>query len=134
MLLDWTGEFDVWLDRLTERADRGDHIAARTLALVTAELEVLQELDGEPDDDTATLKRVRQSRRNQIWRVAHGYDPEVAVRLIAWFPPDQRDTVVVALFAGDKARMGDVFYDSVGTRADAAIASYLHATEGEDHE
>lgn len=134
MLLDWTGEFDAWLDRLTERADRGEHIAVRTLTLVTAELEVLQELDGEPDEDTATLKRVRQSRRNQVWRVAHAYEQDVAVRLIAWFPPEKSNTVVVALFAGDKARMGDVFYDSVGTRADAAIASYLHATEGGDHD
>jgi hypothetical protein len=89
----------------------------RTLATVVAELDVLQELDGEPNEDTATLKRVRQSRRNQLWRVAHAYDPDVAVRLIAWFPPGRQDTVVVALFAGDKAHMGDVFYDSVATRA-----------------
>lgn len=122
------------MDKLAERADRGEYIAVRTLALVTAELDVLQELNGEPSDDTATLKRVRQSRRNQVWRVAHAYDPDVAVRLIAWFPPGRRDTVVVALFAGDKARMGDVFYDSVGARADSAITSYILATEGEDHE
>ena len=42
--------------------------------------------------------------------------------LICWFPNDQQ--VVVALFAGDKARMGDVFYDSVGSRADAAIEQW----------
>jgi hypothetical protein len=51
------------------------------------------------------------------WRVSHAYDPEVAVRLICWFPPDT-GTVVVALFAVDKARLGDVFYDGVAARAD----------------
>ncbi|WP_199238379.1 hypothetical protein [Kribbella steppae] len=44
----------------------------------------------------------------------------MAVRLICWFPPES-DTVVVALFAGDKARIGDVFYNSVGARADGLI-------------
>jgi hypothetical protein len=29
--------------------------------------------------------------------------------------------VVVALFAGDKARIGDAFYNSVGGRADGLI-------------
>jgi hypothetical protein len=33
--------------------------------------------------------------------------------LIRWFPPGT-GTVVVAQFAPDKARMGDVFYDGVG--------------------
>jgi len=30
----------------------------------------------------------------------------------------------VALFGADKARMGDVFYDSVGARADVAIRQW----------
>jgi hypothetical protein len=63
-----------------------------------------------------------------VWRVAHPYDRDVAVRLIVWFRPDT-DTVVVALFAGDKARMGDVFYNSVGPRA--AIRRYLQRTSTE---
>jgi hypothetical protein len=46
------------------------------------------------------------------------------VRLIVWFPPERPGEVVVVLFGADKARMGDVFYDSVGARADTAIASY----------
>ena len=66
-----------------------------------------------------------------VWRTAHPYDPEIAFRLICWFPPDS-STLVVALFAADKARMGDVFYNSVGTRADAAIRQWLNETqEGE---
>ena len=50
-------------------------------------------------------------------------------RLIVWFPAG--DHAVVALFAGDKARMGDVFYDSVGTRADAAIDAWIVQTREE---
>jgi hypothetical protein len=52
--------------------------------------------------------------------VSHAYDPEAAVRLICWFPPDT-GTVVVALFAADKAKLGDVFYDGVAARADPLI-------------
>ena len=70
------------------------------------------------------LKWVRQSRRYRVWRVSHPYREGVAVRLICWFPPD-RDTVVVALFAGDKGRIGDVWYDGVGARADAVIDQWL---------
>ncbi len=73
------------------------------------------------------LKRVRQSRRYPVWRVSHPYDPDVAVRLICWFPDDQR--VVVALFASDEARMGNVFYDSVGSRADAASGQWKKEIE-----
>jgi hypothetical protein len=35
-------------------------------------------------------------------------------------PPDAQ-VVVIALFAGDKKAIGDVWYDSVGGRADAII-------------
>jgi hypothetical protein len=73
------------------------------------------------------LKRVRQSRRYPVWRVSHPYHPDVAIRVICWFPDDQH--VVVALFAGDKARMGDVFYDSVGPRADIAIDQWKKEIE-----
>lgn len=71
------------------------------------------------------LKPVRQSRTHAVWRVSHRYIDGIAMRLIVWFPPDRPDTVVVVLFAGDKANMGDVFYNSVGTRADAAINTYM---------
>lgn len=40
----------------------------------------------------------------------------MAVRLICWFPP-RASTVVVALFAGDKAAIGDVWYGSVASQA-----------------
>jgi hypothetical protein len=131
VLIDWSDEFDLWLDRLVERADSGEATAAVQLDLVTAELEVLQALAGEPAGESATLKRVRQSGKHLVWRVAHSYVEGVAVRLIVWFPPQRGDEVVVALFAGDKAGMGDVFYNSVGPRADAAIERYQRRIEGE---
>ena len=59
------------------------------------------------------------------------YDPEVAVRLICWFPPDT-GTVVVALFAADKARLGDVFYDGVAARADPLIDQWKRETAREE--
>ncbi len=68
-----------------------------------------------------------------MWRTSHPFDEGVAVRVICWFPLGT-DVVVVALFAGDKAQMGDVFYNSVGSRADAAIEQWLFETRGEDHD
>jgi hypothetical protein len=118
-------EFDTWLDSLVDDAADGDELAALKLGLVASELAVLRALDGPPtsEDETADLKQVRQSGRYKVWRVSHPYQPGVAVRLICWFPPDAK-VVVVALFAGDKARIGDVWYNSVGTRADAIIKQW----------
>ena len=73
------------------------------------------------------LKRVRQSGRHPVWRMSHPFEPEIALRLLCWFPGE--DTVVLALFAGDKAKMGQVFYDSVGSRADQIIDQWLREQE-----
>lgn len=127
MLIDWTNEFDDYFTRLEGSSKPADQ--AR-FDLLLAELKVLEDLQAEPVEESATLKRVRQSRRFPIWRVSHPYREGVALRLIVWFPDSGR--AVVALFAGDKARMGDVFYDSVGTRADAAIDSWLYQTKEEE--
>lgn len=51
------------------------------------------------------------------------------MRVICYFPPEEPDTVVVAPFAGDKAKMGDVFYDSVGPRADNLIDQWYRETK-----
>jgi len=83
------------------------------------------------DSETATLRWVRQSRRYPLWRVSHAYHPQVAVRLICWFPPDT-GTVVVALFAVDKAKLGDVFYDGVASRADPLIDQWKRETAYEE--
>lgn len=127
MLIDWSIEFDTYLTRLEASTDAIDQ---QRLRLLQAELSILQQLDQAPNEDTPALKRVRQSRRYQVWRVAHPYREGIAIRLIVWFPTAER--AVVALFAGDKARMGDVFYDSVGTRADAAIESWINQTRKEE--
>ncbi|MBL0887603.1 hypothetical protein [Myceligenerans indicum] len=65
-----------------------------------------------------------------MWRVAHPFRAGFAVRIIVWFPDDQR--AVIALFGNNKAQMGDISYDSVGSRADQAIENYLRARAG-DH-
>lgn len=121
MLIDWSDEFDTWLDRLEDHAHT-DPISARRLDYITAQLQQLQELTDAPEEDTAHLRRVRQSKTYPVWRLAHPYDPDIAVRLIVWFPDDEH--AVIALFAGDKARIGNAFYNSVGTRADAAIETW----------
>jgi hypothetical protein len=131
VLIDWTGEFDRWYDQLIERAEVGGERSVEQLGLVNAELGVLQDLAAAPEVDTPTLRRVSRSRRHRVWRVAHPFVQGIAVRLIVWFPPDGPGEVVVVLFAADKARMGDVFYDSVGPRADAVIDSYLLRTRVE---
>ena len=101
--------------------------------LVARALDQLRNLTAPPTEEaeTATLRRVRQSRRYQLWRVSHAYDPEVAVRLICWFPP-KADTVVVALFAAEKAKLGGVFYDSVAARADPMIDQWKRETSYEE--
>jgi len=108
-------------------------LARIELDFLLAELAVLADLKSEPVDESASLKRVRQSRRFPVWRVAHAFHPTVALRLIVWFPVEAADVVVVALFAGNKAQMGDVFYDSVGVRADGVIEQWnrrQHHDEG----
>ena len=73
--------------------------------------------------------RVRQSGHYPIWRVSHPFVPGIAVRTIVWFPSEQ-EMVLIAI-GGDKGRMGDVFYDSIGSRADQAIERYLKARKAE---
>lgn len=75
------------------------------------------------------MKRVRQSKTYRVWRLLHPFDKEMAVRIICWFDAES-DTAVVVLFAADKAPMGDVFYDSVGSRADQEIDKWKTENEG----
>lgn len=50
--------------------------------------------------------------------MGHPYVEGIALRLIVWF---EQDTVVIAVLGMDKARIGNVFYDRVGGRADSII-------------
>lgn len=127
MNIDWSREFDRQLDRLeADASERGQ----RVYRLLTIMLKQLRDLNAAPTEDTAMIKRVRQSRRHSVWRVSHPYREGIALRLIVWFPPEDGQ-VVVALSAGEKASMGDVFYDSVGSRADQIIERWLEDTEEE---
>lgn len=114
MDIDWPAEFGRWLDRLEGDARSGNDRSQLILTHVARALDQLRGLTDPPGDETetATLKRVRRSRRYPLWRVSHAYHPEVAFRLICWFPPGA-GTVVVTLFAFDKAKQGDVFYDGL---------------------
>jgi hypothetical protein len=131
--IDWPVEFGTWLDRLETDARTGDERARTVLVFVARALDRLRNLTEPPrqESETATLRWVRQSRRYPLWRVSHAYHPQAAVRLICWFPPDT-GTVVVALFAADKARLGDVFYDGVAARADPLVDQWKRETAYEE--
>jgi len=131
VIIDWPTSFGDHLDQLEARAGEGDEYAQLRLDRLYAELQVLQELTVQPQQDTAVLKRVRQSGRHPVWRVAHPFHPRVAGAPHRVVSPEERDRVVVALFAGEKASMGDVFYNSVASRADATIAQwqFQHRTD-----
>lgn len=116
-------EFSVWFKNVREAG-------GPTLTRAGALLGVLRDLPGKPTEETATLKQVRQARRHEIWRVAHPYDPEVAVRILCWFPDDE--TAVIALVGGDKAGISDVWYDSATLRAEAAVDQWIRQHEQEE--
>ena len=87
MIVDWTDEFDRWLTNAEEQG-------GKLLTVAVALLQALNDLPAKPDEESPTFKRVRQARRHELWRVAHPYDPDVAVRIICWFPAN--DHVVLA--------------------------------------
>jgi len=124
VIVDWTDEFQRQLDGLEELAEKGDPDAVAVLELIYAELELLTALNSKPIEDSKNLMRVRQKREYEIWRVSHKFAPNHAVRTIVWFPDSER--ALIALFASDKASMGDVFYDSVGLRADQLIKKFIN--------
>ena len=129
MLIDWTNEFDARLTRTEPEAEKQGGQSQDRLRALPMERHIISTLESRPQNEASRSKPDRQSRRYPVWRVAHPYRPGVAERLIVWFPDDQH--VVVALFAGDKANMGDVFYGSVGPRADAAIDAWKTQTNYE---
>jgi hypothetical protein len=91
--------------------------------VAVALLQELNELPAKPEEETATFKRVRQARRHELWRVAHPFDPAVAVRIICWFPSDGE--IVIALVGFDKKTIGDVFYASAAARGEALVDAWL---------
>lgn len=126
VLIDWPREFEAYWGHLEAKAKSDDEFARSELDFMFAELDVLAKLDAEPVSDSASLKSVRQSKQHPVWRVFHPFHDRKAMRLIVWFPPDEPDTAVVALLAANKAQMGDVFYNCVGTRADDLINKWIY--------
>jgi hypothetical protein len=76
---DWTSDFSTWLDSVEEA---GGPPLEWSIALLAE----LQDLAEPPTQETPTLKRVQQARRHPLWRLAHPYDRDTAVRIIVWFP------------------------------------------------
>ena len=116
-------EFGVWFRNTMEAG-------GPTLTWAGALRGVLRDLPAKPTEETSTLKHVRQAHRHEIWRVAHPYDPEVAVRILCWFPDD--DTAVVALIGGNKAWISDVWYDSATVRAEAAVDQWIRERKAKE--
>lgn len=116
VLIDWTTDFGSWLDALEETG-------GPALEWAVALLAELQDLPAPPQDESATFKRIRQSRRHELWRLAHPYDEKAAVRIVVWFPGEGR--VVVALVGFDKAVLGDVWYASATVRAEAMVDQWI---------
>jgi len=79
VIVDWTDEFDRWLTNAEEQG-------GKLLTVAVALLQALNDLPAKPDEESPTFKRVQQARRHELWRVAHPYDPDVAVRIICWSP------------------------------------------------
>lgn len=116
MLIDWTSEFSTWLDSV-------ETTGGPALEWATALLADLQDLPEPPTQETATFKRLRQARRHPLWRVAHPYDQDTAVRIIVWFPDQGR--AVIALVGFDKARLGDAWYSSAAVRGEAMVDQWM---------
>lgn len=55
--------------------------------------------------------------------MAHPFDPDVAVRIIVWFPSPE--AAVIALMGFDKARFGDLWYSSAAIRCEAMVDQWL---------
>jgi hypothetical protein len=112
------------MQRLRDRAVSGDGFALQAAKYLADELNELVALDAEPVYDTVSLMQVRQSRKYLVWRLSHPFDERMAVRTIVWFD-DIDAQVVVLLFAADKLPIGDIWYESVGRRADQIIDEWL---------
>lgn len=108
---------------LQAKSRKGSAWHRRQLELMVAALEQLKGLPGPPSVDTASLRRVAQRKRYELWRTSHPYEAGIAVRLICWFTP--AGDVVVAILNGEKSSIGDVWYESVANRTDPLIDLWL---------
>lgn len=105
MEVEWGSEFERALERAEKEAEQGG-VAEERYDQLLGLLRALANLEAKPVQESPRFKRVRQARRHELWRVAHRYNPRVSVRIIVWFPSKGR--AVIALFAFDKAKLGDI--------------------------
>jgi hypothetical protein len=119
----WPDSFAARVAELQKGVAEGDRLARKRLAALRALLEALRELPAKPEEESATFKRVRQARRHELWRAGHPFDPDVAVRIIVWFPTDGE--VFLALLSFDKAKLGDVWYDRAAVEGQALVDQWL---------
>lgn len=59
--------FRIAIDALKAKAAAGDKRAETTLRLVATQVAVLRDLDGEPIEETPTVRRVVQSGEFPVW-------------------------------------------------------------------
>lgn len=132
MRIEWPESF---LKRITweqQAAKAGDALARKRLVKYAALLDALKDLQEKPAHESATFCRVRQAKKHELWRVAHPFDPDVAVRIIVWFPP--AGGVVVTVFGFDKAKLGDIWYDRAAVEGQAMVEQWLREHADEDDE
>lgn len=124
MLIDWTGEFDRWWQKIEERQSLNprSHQIAVTLG---AQLRFLQTLERIPNEESPKFQRVTRSRKYPLWRVSHPFLEGIAIRVIVWFPIAEESDLLVAVLGADKAKMGNVFYESASRRADIEIENWI---------
>jgi len=119
MEVEWGSQFEKALRRAEQEALGGTGEASERFAQLHGLLDSLRRLDNKPSSESPKYKRVRQARRYELWRIAHPYNPHAAVRVIVWFPSS--DKAVLALFAFDKAKLGDIWYDRATRESEATL-------------
>ena len=119
-----TGEYQRFRQRVIDE-DRA-RATGGIPVLLAMEAQVV-ELVAEPTQDSATFKRVRQATRHRLWPVAHPFRPQVALRIILWFPDPH--TVVLALLGHHKAQSGDAWFGCAARNGEAIVDEYLRKQE-----
>ncbi len=84
----------------------------------------LTKLEERPMEPTAHLTQVVQAERHNIWRIKHPHQDGYAVRLLLWFPDDS-DSEIVIVFAGNKHPNHDLWYDRATRESEAAVDQLL---------
>jgi hypothetical protein len=123
----WQTDFGRWLDRLEEQARSGDQRSRTFLTFTARALDQLRSLADPPgdDDETATCGRFGSHAGISCGAPGGGRPPDLLVPARVWH---RRGRSV----RGEKAKLGDVFYDSVAARADPLIDQWKRETGYEE--